>query len=177
MKKFKEQNGSISAIVLATLLLFVIILSGTYMINANVRKAQIKNQIMLKNEYGKLINDTTELKRIASYYNNSLNYMYNETFLYTGYCQTYTIEKAGTYEIECWGASGGGSRTNGTFKENTTGKGGYTSGLIKFNESDVGKKLYIYVGGKGKDAEVGKDSAGGWNGGGLGTWDGHDGRW
>ena len=37
-----------------------------------------------------------------------------------------------------------------------------------------GEKIYVYVGGHGADAVVGKDSLGGYNGGGLGTWDHSD---
>ncbi len=48
------------------------------------------------------------------------------------------------------------------------GIGGYTQGAIYLQKNE---KLYIYVGGKGADAVVGQDSLGGYNGGGLGTWD------
>ena len=37
-----------------------------------------------------------------------------------------------------------------------------------------GEKIYVYVGGHGTDAVVGKDSIAGYNGGGLGTWDHSD---
>ena len=46
--------------------------------------------------------------------------------------------------------------------------------LYKFNPNKEGEKLYVYVGGHGADAVVGKDAKGGYNGGGLGTWDHSD---
>ena len=91
-------------------------------------------------------------------------------FDYTGNYQEYKIKDTGYYQIECVGAKGGNSVGNGK----TTaygGNGGYTSGIIKLNR---GEKLYIYVGGHGTDASVGKNSEGGYNGGGLGTWDCED---
>ena len=51
------------------------------------------------------------------------------------------------------------------------GNGGYTSGIIYLKK---GEKIYVYVGGHGSDAVVGKDSTAGYNGGGLGTWDHSD---
>ena len=51
------------------------------------------------------------------------------------------------------------------------GNGGYTSGIIQLQKDE---KLYVYVGGQGSDAVVGKDSPKGFNGGGLGTWDHSD---
>lgn len=53
MKKWKEENGAISVVVLATILFFVTVLTGTYVISAATRKAQLQSQIELKDEYAK----------------------------------------------------------------------------------------------------------------------------
>ena len=66
-------------------------------------------------------------------------------FNYTGGPQTWVVPKTGLYQLEVWGAQGGG--TYG-------GKGGYSKGE-KFLQA--GETLYIYVGGRN-----------GWNGGGSG---------
>ena len=91
-------------------------------------------------------------------------------FSYTGEYQTFIAPAAGFYKFEAWGARGGKSRIQGRLG-GTPGNGGYTSGILRLNEGDV---IYVYVGGKGTDAVVGKNSPGGWNGGGLGTWDNGD---
>ncbi len=79
------------------------------------------------------------------------------------------------------GNSGGANRADPTANYNNSssgsggssggGNGGYTSGIIYLAK---GEKIYVYVGGHGADAVVGKDSLGGYNGGGLGTWDHSD---
>lgn len=74
----------------------------------------------------------------------------NFYFSYTGQYQEFTAPMNGKYKIELWGASGA---YNG-------GLGGYTKGEIYLDASD---KLYIYVGGVGKQ---GAAAEGGWNGGG-----------
>lgn len=89
------------------------------------------------------------------------------TYDYTGSFQTFIADHGGAYKLEAWGASGGKSLMNGVVY-NGYGKGGYTKGTIQLNKSE---KLYIYVGGKGKDAILNSNAAGGYNGGGLGTWD------
>ena len=91
-------------------------------------------------------------------------------FNYTGTYQEYEIETTGYYKIECIGAKGGKSKNNGNVGADG-GNGGYTSGIICLAK---GEKIYVYVGGHGADAVVGKDSLGGYNGGGLGTWDHSD---
>ena len=91
-------------------------------------------------------------------------------FNYNGNNQEYEAKDTGYYYIECLGASGGYSRDEGKTSAKG-GNGGYTSGIIKLDKNE---KIYIYVGGHGADAIVGKDSIGGYNGGGLGTWDNND---
>lgn len=108
---------------------------------------------------------------IKIYYNeNKKENGIAKKFKYTGNYQEYEIPKTGYYKIECYGAKGGSSMANGSTGA-SGGNGGYTSGIIKLNE---GEKIYIYVGGHGSDAIVGKDVTGGYNGGGIGTWDHND---
>ena len=85
-------------------------------------------------------------------------------------CNAIFEETTGYYKIECIGAKGGKSKNNGNVGADG-GNGGYTSGIIYLAK---GEKIYVYVGGHGADAVVGKDSLGGYNGGGLGTWDHSD---
>jgi prepilin-type N-terminal cleavage/methylation domain-containing protein len=84
------------------------------------------------------------------------------TYSSTGTAQTFVVPKTGNYQIELWGASGGGTedQTVGSHK----GFGGYTKGNILLSS---GETLYVYVGGEGLyfRAETAK---GGYNGGGNG---------
>ena len=93
-----------------------------------------------------------------------------EKFEYTGEYQEFEAKDSGYYKMECYGAKGGYSRIDGSIGA-TGGNGGYTFGVIYLEK---GEKLYVYVGGHGADAVVGKDAKGGYNGGGLGTWDHSD---
>ena len=72
----------------------------------------------------------------------------------SGKYEEFTVEYSGYYKLEVWGAQGGSG-----------GKGGYSSGYINLKK---GEKLYIYIGGKGKDStNVGNSYLeGGFNGGG-----------
>lgn len=76
------------------------------------------------------------------------------TLGYTGSVQTLTLA-AGSYSVQAWGADGGPA-TNGT-----GGKGGYSAGTLTVGTAAT---YYIYVGGKGSNANV--PTTGGWNGGG-----------
>ena len=97
---------------------------------------------------------------------------------------TYTIPRTGLYKLETWGAQGGSSLLdNGT--ENITAKtclldgkgkcfggyGSYTAGVIQLRKGEV---LYLYVGGQGTSGIKSQDAPGGYNGGGIGTWDNND---
>jgi hypothetical protein len=81
--------------------------------------------------------------------------------------ETFEVPKTGNYKLEVWGAQGGGSLINGSFSENTS-YGAYSVGYVNLNAGDI---LYVNVGGAGSNPSVGKDSPGGYNGGGSGTWD------
>ena len=66
--------------------------------------------------------------------------------------ETLTIQKAGYYKLETWGAQGGSADTT-----SLGGYGAYSTGLIKLNKNDI---LYINVG------SSPTDGTGGYNGGG-----------
>ena len=155
MKKIKSQNGAISALVLATMLLFIVVLAGTYLISANVRKAQMKNQRNLKEIYQKDLSDLetayTSLTSSGGGTEEGGDSIPIEEFECTGASQMYIIVADGIYQIECWGASSG----------NGTGRGSYTKGRISLERGDT---LYIYVGQRGHNGI--DDTTGGWNGGG-----------
>lgn len=78
------------------------------------------------------------------------------TFSYTGARQSFNVPINGKYEIESWGASGGGSMI-------MSGKGGYTKGQYDLTSDD---QLYIYVGGAGTISTSSAKATGGFNGGG-----------
>ena len=91
----------------------------------------------------------------------------NTIFGYIGDEQTFTATQAGYYKIQAFGAQGGKALCNNSAC-NINSKGSFTSGYIYLNQND---KLYIHVGGAGLDGVKSNDVAGGYNGGGLGTWD------
>lgn len=68
----------------------------------------------------------------------------------------------GIYELECWGAKGGGYGSNTL----SGGNGGYTNGLINLTSP---QSLYLVTGGKGALGGTSGTHAGGYNGGGIGT--------
>ena len=81
-------------------------------------------------------------------------------FDYTGGEQVFTVPHSGYYKLEVWGAQGGyaASSTKGS-----GGYGGYSSGNIYLTKNT---NLFVYVGGKGQDAQsVNKGYTGGYNGG------------
>jgi hypothetical protein len=77
----------------------------------------------------------------------------------------YLVTLAGRYQLEVWGAQGGGAASSG--RNGFGGKGGYASGVVTLKENDA---LYLYVGGAGTSAASGADAriSGGFNGGGAG---------
>ena len=94
---------------------------------------------------------------------------------YAGILQGFYIAETGTYRLEAWGAEGGKIGNYGG------GRGGYAVGDI---ELEAGTMLYYAVGGKGGDSGVTHAGqaeyqnychgvAGGFNGGGAGSWGCH----
>ena len=63
---------------------------------------------------------------------------------------------SGWYQIECWGAQGGGGSVG------NAGLGGYAKGLFHF---EAGESFGVYVGGAGVNSAL--YNPGGWNGGGT----------
>lgn len=92
------------------------------------------------------------------------------TFEYTKTSQTFEVERTGRYQIELWGAVGGGGDPTGN-PASYPGNGAYTTGEIELRH---GQKLYVFVGGAGvTDSRTGTASLttfywteGGFNGGG-----------
>jgi len=74
-------------------------------------------------------------------------YVYNDNETY----YTFTAPKTGIYKIDLWGASGGYEVSNYSL-------GGYTSGEIELEKD---KKIYVYVGEKGKNNGVSTFNGGG----------------
>lgn len=85
-------------------------------------------------------------------------------FGFTGGVQQFTIPKDGMYQLEVWGAEGGGSESSGNINSGTGGKGGYSKGLKQFSKGDV---VQVFVGGRGGSSTNGL-AQGGFNGGGNG---------
>ena len=93
------------------------------------------------------------------------------TFDYTGGEQTFTAPCDGAYQLETWGASGGCSLANGSTNCDSIGYGGYSTGVAELKRDT---QLYINIGGAGSNGVKGNNVAGGYNGGGRGTWDNQD---
>ena len=100
-------------------------------------------------------------KRNVTIYNNRV-YLFEYPCISNVNCSPYDIDlEIGTYQIECWGASGGNDYFNAGYS-----KGAYVSGVISLREA---KKMYLYIGGQGTNAtESATFSDGGYNGGGGG---------
>lgn len=145
MKRYiiKEEKGAISTLVLFTILMFIVILMGTYLVITTMQKSQLKSDLRIQEIYGEQVN------RVDEIYEEIVEYTAN--YNYTGNVQTFVVPYTGTYQIECYGAQGG------DIDNFTGGRGAYTKGEISLNKGDT---LYIYVGGQGTNTDVG-----GYNGG------------
>lgn len=112
---------------------------------------------------------TVRCEATSSEYEN-INDIGNEyIFNYTGDVQTINLNQ-GYYQVEVWGAQGGGSLINGTLNDDG-GYGGYAYGNFYLQSDD---ELYVYVGGRGENGINLETATGGYNGGGSGTSDGSD---
>jgi hypothetical protein len=91
-----------------------------------------------------------------------------KTFEYTGAVQIYVVpDGVYTLQIDMYGASGGWNDYSGVrYDKYFPGKGGRVQTSLAVQPSQT---LYIYVGGKGEDAQSGSGGKGGFNGGGDGT--------
>src|SRR5574344_1160662 len=81
---------------------------------------------------------TTVIKMV----NNSFEY--TKDFIYNGEYEEWIVPKTGYYQVEAWGAQGGG--TTGLTTSSHSGFGGYTAGTIYMLKNEI---YYIYVGGSG----------------------------
>ena len=93
----------------------------------------------------------------------------NQLFGCTGAPQTFTAPQEGYYYVNLWGAAGGKGTRDTTVYPGA--RGGFTRGMIHFDE---GEQVLVYVGCKGGDATdylhaIGGE--GGWNGGANGVGD------
>ncbi|MDR1755464.1 MAG: SUMF1/EgtB/PvdO family nonheme iron enzyme [Culturomica sp.] len=85
------------------------------------------------------------------------------TYSYAGARQSLYL-LPGSYKMECWGASGGGTTSQSTGSH--AGLGGYATGILDLAAQ---RNFFLYVGG------VGSGTTGGWNGGGNGYSGGYGG--
>lgn len=60
-KYIKSNKGSITTVVLVTVLFFVMILSTAYMVTATLRKSQLKSEITAKEVYEKDLKNIDEI--------------------------------------------------------------------------------------------------------------------
>lgn len=120
----------------------------------------------------KATTDTKYTMRQNTIYKSTTNSaLAPHTFNYTGNEQIFTAPVAGKYKLETWGAQGGNSVNNGAVYTDSGGYGGYAYGSVNLKKGDV---LYINVGGQGGTGVIRGTAAGGYNGGGTGTWDNND---
>lgn len=69
MKKYKikEEKAAISTLVLFTILMFIIILMGTYLAISTMQKSQLKSDMRIQDIYGE------DIERIDQLYNEIVN--------------------------------------------------------------------------------------------------------
>ena len=92
----------------------------------------------------------------------------NYTYNYTGKYETWTAPYTGAYQIEVWGANGGGSPVSAHTSGSSGGLGGYAKAVFTMPKNT---NLYIYAGGAGwygGGSSGCGGPTGGWNGGGNG---------
>ena len=67
MKRIRSEKGAIAALVVVTVLMFVLILMGTYMAISNLRKSQLESDIRIQQLYG------GDVARIEEVYNSVID--------------------------------------------------------------------------------------------------------
>ncbi|MCR4581170.1 MAG: InlB B-repeat-containing protein, partial [Bacilli bacterium] len=114
--------------------------------------------------------DSYENVNVIGNGNGACDYQVGDVFEfeYTGSEQTFTVNCPGQYQLEVWGAQGGGNDPDSN-TGSRAGKGGYTKGITEINIA--GTELYVYVGQAGKT--VNSWTVGGWNGGGGAVYTGN----
>ena len=63
LKKMKDEKGSITSVVLVTVLFFIIILSTALMISGTQRKSQLDSEITLKQVYQNQVDDAEKISK------------------------------------------------------------------------------------------------------------------
>lgn len=128
-------------------------------------QTELDNLVKITGEVGNEVGETYYLtytiydmnNNVMSQATRSITVLASEyTFELKGSTETLKIPISGTYKIEAWGASGGGTTI-------MKGRGGYSSGTIKLTTLDT---LHITVGGEGTTGLSGTAATGGYNGGG-----------
>lgn len=112
---------------------------------------------------GQWINDLSESDRKITGPRTFYAVWSKSHFTRVGYVEEFTAIRSGTYQINAYGAAGGGDLNNdyGQRREDTGGNGGAASGRIHLNAGD---KLYVCVGAHGNTpCSYGDDR--GWAGG------------
>ena len=61
--KLKSNRGSISTVVIGTVLFFTTVLSASFTIMSNVRKSQIKSEIIIKDMYENQIKEASNIEQ------------------------------------------------------------------------------------------------------------------
>ena len=61
--KLKSNRGSISTVVIVTVLFFTTVLSASFTIMSNVRKSQIKSEIIVKEMYENQVKEASNIEQ------------------------------------------------------------------------------------------------------------------
>lgn len=94
LKKLKDNKGSISVVVIVTILFFVTILVSMYTVNAVRRESQLKTEMRIKNEYEDEFSKTDDI-----YSNLSISVVdaYKNGYLQQGDYVNYSTPTTGSY--------------------------------------------------------------------------------
>lgn len=139
----KNEKGSVTLIVLATVLFIFAVLATNLVYVSAKRKSQLEETVILQNVYG------LDMKEA---YDEQIAKIQAETtkiFDYTAKVEQYTANVSGIYLLEVYGAQGGNVSNGDTTY--TGGNGGYSKGTIKLEK---GQTIYIHVGKKGENQTV-----------------------
>lgn len=171
--KFKNEKGIMAAYVTISLVTFAIILSTIFTVAIANRKEQLQTITKIKDAYEK-DNDKREKIHKEIKEKESIPIGTVTVFEYTGDVQEWIVPETGEYTLQVWGAQGGVGLNNSSSTDGKeAAKGGYSIGTVTLAKNT---KLYVYVGGQGKDgSSTGQIVEGGFNGGGSVPATGHSG--
>ena len=80
LKKIKKEKGAVSLLVIVTVLTFVLILLGAYMLITSLRKSQVQSDIRIQEVYGE---DVKNVNKIYEEKMIQINAMYIEEVIET----------------------------------------------------------------------------------------------